>query len=322
MRTLNYLILLVSILFSCSTKLQSQIFYAGSSNGVIYRINPSDCSTDTLCNTQPNGMLDIAFCNGILYGTNNGNIFSIDTITGTQSIVYNSTSPNFNSMVGDENNNLYLASQSSGNIYKYDLSFNTLTNIGDVGMNAIGDLTFKDDFLYLTAGTKSLIKITLSPFSYSEVGTLNFGFNAYGLVTIPSSDSSSTIYASSFSGINIIFQINETNANCTMICSSLPDVYGSIEGLAYQSKKPYGLCNFDLFNGCSIFPNPTSNEFAITVPPTTTQIQILNSLGQIVKETLVDKQTNFNFTIDNSGLYFLQITTNKLTVTKKIIVTN
>jgi hypothetical protein len=70
-----------------------------------------------------------------------------------------------------------------------------------------------------------------------------------------------------------------------------------------------------------VFPNPTDKDFTIMFPPETKQIQILNSIGQIVQKTIVDKQMNYNFTLQNSGLYFIQITTDKQTVTKKLIVT-
>jgi hypothetical protein len=73
---------------------------------------------------------------------------------------------------------------------------------------------------------------------------------------------------------------------------------------------------------CSIFPNPTDREFSITVPPSSTQIQILNSYGQAVQRKIVDNETEFKFSIETSGIYYIQITTNKQLVTKKIIVAN
>jgi len=71
-----------------------------------------------------------------------------------------------------------------------------------------------------------------------------------------------------------------------------------------------------------IYPNPTNRDFKIIIPPLTKQIRITNSIGQIVQSTNVDRQTNFNFTLTNHGIYFVQIITDKKTVTKKLIVTN
>lgn len=72
----------------------------------------------------------------------------------------------------------------------------------------------------------------------------------------------------------------------------------------------------------SVFPNPTNNNFTISVPPVTKRIQIANSLGQIVQRNIVDGQTNLDFEITQNGIYFIQIITDKETVTKKLIVTN
>ena len=69
------------------------------------------------------------------------------------------------------------------------------------------------------------------------------------------------------------------------------------------------------------YPNPTNGIFSLTVPPAAKEIIILNSLGQIVQKTIVDRQTNFNYTLSNCGLYFIQVMTDKQTVTKKLIVT-
>ncbi len=69
-----------------------------------------------------------------------------------------------------------------------------------------------------------------------------------------------------------------------------------------------------------VFPNPTSRNFSINVPPAATQIQILNSSGQLVKKTTLNGQTNFNFDLMTSGTYILQVITDKQIITRKIIV--
>ncbi len=70
----------------------------------------------------------------------------------------------------------------------------------------------------------------------------------------------------------------------------------------------------------AIYPNPTNNNFTVSVPHSTKQILILNSLGQIVQRTIVDRQKDFNFKLDFNGIYFIQIITDKKIITKKIIV--
>jgi PKD repeat protein len=74
------------------------------------------------------------------------------------------------------------------------------------------------------------------------------------------------------------------------------------------------------FNSINIYPNPTNNYFSVTVPVSTRDIQILNYMGQIVQKISVDRQTNLNFSLKENGIYFIQIITDKATITKKIIV--
>jgi len=70
------------------------------------------------------------------------------------------------------------------------------------------------------------------------------------------------------------------------------------------------------------FPNPTNNGFNIELPPATRQVQIINTKGQIVQKIIVNGQMNLYFVLDENGIYFIQVTTDKQTVTKKLIVTN
>lgn len=72
----------------------------------------------------------------------------------------------------------------------------------------------------------------------------------------------------------------------------------------------------------SIFPNPTNKDFTLICPSTAKEIQILNPLGQILQRIYFDNQTDFNFTIKDSGIYFIQILTDKQNIIKKLIVTN
>jgi len=74
------------------------------------------------------------------------------------------------------------------------------------------------------------------------------------------------------------------------------------------------------FISINIFPNPTNNCFSVTVPVSTRDIQILNYMGQIVQKISVDRQTNFNLSLKENGIYFIQITTDKATIAKKVIV--
>ena len=78
----------------------------------------------------------------------------------------------------------------------------------------------------------------------------------------------------------------------------------------------------ELFNESSVllFPNPTTSDVNVTFPLTTKQIQITNSIGQILKTKILSGQTTEKFRLEENGVYFIKITTDKNTTTRKIIV--
>ncbi|MEO8147333.1 MAG: T9SS type A sorting domain-containing protein [Bacteroidia bacterium] len=71
--------------------------------------------------------------------------------------------------------------------------------------------------------------------------------------------------------------------------------------------------------GISIFPNPSNGQFKITSSFNIDEIKITNLPGQIIYQTK-PKQNNISLQLDEAGIYFIQITTNKQTITKKLIV--
>jgi len=71
-----------------------------------------------------------------------------------------------------------------------------------------------------------------------------------------------------------------------------------------------------------LLPNPNKGKFTLTDSSVPAQIQILNSLGQIIQQTKVDNKTNIDFKIDGRGIYFLQLTSARETIVKEIVVSD
>ena len=70
----------------------------------------------------------------------------------------------------------------------------------------------------------------------------------------------------------------------------------------------------------STYPNPTSGKFRSTVPPDAIQVQIINMYGKVIETWNVKGETELNFELSDSGVYFVQITTSKVRKTQKVII--
>ena len=73
----------------------------------------------------------------------------------------------------------------------------------------------------------------------------------------------------------------------------------------------------------NVFPNPSTGKFTVTIPPTTQEIQIFNSIGnRIVKREDLYQKSSVDFELLNNGVYIIQIITDEQNIKKKLIVTH
>lgn len=76
------------------------------------------------------------------------------------------------------------------------------------------------------------------------------------------------------------------------------------------------------YNYVNIFPNPAKNTLTLTSETNgTNEVEIVNSLGQIVKEFSFETSTTIDIKDLNSGVYFVNILGENMT-TKKVVVRN
>ncbi len=87
---------------------------------------------------------------------------------------------------------------------------------------------------------------------------------------------------------------------------------------------PYGCANdvpreITGENYVSVFPNPNSGQFTISLPEDDAEITITDMLGrQILKTQATQKTTNLR--LDNNGVYIIYVTTKQGTAARKLIV--
>lgn len=76
-------------------------------------------------------------------------------------------------------------------------------------------------------------------------------------------------------------------------------------------------------NEFNVYPNPVNNEFTVTLSDEYLKVNlvVVNSLGQIVKESLIVDRVAKIETVDlNDGIYFIIIKTGRGSLTKKVVV--
>jgi len=100
-------------------------------------------------------------------------------------------------------------------------------------------------------------------------------------------------------------------SNTAVFYRCIPYVYSGNAEIATEDKDQF-----------DVIPNLASNSFTISVPASAKQIMILNSSGQVIQNSAVEKKTKFNFKLTGSGIYFIQIITDKRTIIKKMVVTS
>ena len=74
-------------------------------------------------------------------------------------------------------------------------------------------------------------------------------------------------------------------------------------------------------NAVTMFPNPAQNTLELTTEfAGNNEVQIINSLGQIVKEFSFETQITVDVEDLNAGIYFVKIIGNSNNITKKLII--
>ena len=75
-------------------------------------------------------------------------------------------------------------------------------------------------------------------------------------------------------------------------------------------------------NNVNLFPNPAQNTLTLTnVYEGISEVQIINSIGQIVKEFSFESTTTVNISDLTSGVYFVKVLGDN-NITKKLVVNN
>ena len=194
------LLLIIYIVLSVCAQAQNPI-YLSTNSGDLRLFDLESCSVPLI--GSPGSLTDIAVTgNGQLWGSYSGNLYSIDTGSGSSTIVQEDIFiGNANNLVDlNDSTLIYTSSMNSGELFK--LNLNTLESelIGSINTGLAGDLTWYDDYLYGVTGSyldtildsaySTIVQIELnSDFSaitnLNHFGLLDYHWGFYAAVTVP-----------------------------------------------------------------------------------------------------------------------------------------
>ncbi len=196
----------------------------------------------------------------------------------------------------------------------------TFNTIGEFAIQAIqtGDDIYTAAFSNIISGTVSKNQQTID---FEAIDDKTMGDDPFELTAIASS------------GLEVLYEVTEGNVTITNNVVTLVEA-GNVTIRAYQSGS-------DLYDSAeafqsfivddksgiedeyakqvNVYPNPCNNKVEIEMPDSSIkQIDIYNITGVKVKSLFAYATAKIDVSDLNDGLYFIQITSGKITITKKI----
>ncbi len=228
--------------------LSGQVIYVSSSANAIYRLNLDDCSYSFV--TQVNRQIyDIAFHpDGSLYGiSGNGNFFSIDTLTGNTSLIYNFIGQSFNSLTISADSLVYTIGD-EGELWTYDLISGAAIYLGYIGFDASGDLSFYKGILYVAVTNDRIVSINLNEVQNSTIVINdNIPGNILGIVSGVVDCSEINCYAIT-NGLSDIYKINFATSMLELVCELNISVGGGASTSEFLGSSPLQLDSIELIS--------------------------------------------------------------------------
>ncbi len=267
------------------------IFSFDITGGVYTDLYNFDCGNDS-DGTYPYGSL-VEYPGGKLYGTSGGGItghgviFCFDTSNNTCKNVYA-----FPTAIG-----VY-----PGQLVPYDGKFYSSCLEGGYGAGTIFS------FDPLTDSVDCLFKFYDASGEYPSDLMLASNGIFYGTTT----SGGQYQYGN-------IFSFNPENYSFKVIYSFKSDSFGGGNGLIEYNPSA-GIKQLSVNNNqLSIYPNPSNGIFTIKSTKNIDALKVTNLLGQIIYAAQ-PKQTQFTFNISATGMYFVTVTSDNETETKKVVV--
>lgn len=111
------------------------------------------------------------------------------------------------------------------------------------------------------------------------------------------------------------------HASIDVVSTAFNGGYSAVYSTVDVAPAPSGISTTELDEQFVVFPNPATDYIQISTPENTTELQIINSVGQTVK-TIVKPANSIQMDADEfeTGVYLIQISNDNRTITKKLVI--
>ncbi len=216
-------------------RIYAQEFY--TSNGYnLTKVNFKFCSQETIAKIEAAGRInDITFDpNGLLYGIEgNGTLYEINKTDGSTRIVAKfEGSQTYNSLVCSASGIIY-ATGGRGILYAYDINSKVISNLGEIGVGAAGDLTFHDGKLFMASVDNTLVEVNLDNPANSKV-FMYLQNSIRGIFTLADDCNQIITYASNSRTRAEIFEIDFENKSLRRVCTVSTLISGAASSFEFK----------------------------------------------------------------------------------------
>jgi len=331
---MRYILSLLLVLIWSKT--EAQTIYALTGIGNVYTIE-NDYSVNYICSLSNIWPADIAVSpNGSIYVIYNNQIYQIDPSNGIETLI--TTLPNgyHTSLTCSNNYELYSISE-DGYLYKYSLLSDSLTNLGDIGFNSLGDITFyKGNLIFPTQDELGKYMIKAYNLGSEELvdifcGGDNYDFMLWGLAIQYTNCSNNIVL-----GVNMqneLLYIDLSNNTYTKNALNIPDDE-MIFGIASTNEHLGSLCtpenltdldcenlsnNYLAYNKPFIYPTFVENQLFWENFDEVTTVSIYDITGKIIFKK--EETSITSIVVDNleKGIYILKLESKNGSFTQKFI---
>jgi hypothetical protein len=178
---------------------------------------------------------------------------------------------------------------------------------------------------WILSGSQSSSAHTIRAFiDYTDSSVVMRGSTAFPELANVAAGNRYVAYTYYYSSTGNVTDLSSVSTIPSSISDPLNDVTANfidIKEVTIHFLNTTGIEEIDLSNSVIVFPNPSQSngQINITSANNIDEVKIIDVLGQIIYQTK-SNQKNILLNIEKAGIYFVTITSDKKTITKKIIV--